>query len=49
MEAESYAELNNGKGYNNLYHLVFEIEDGTVKGIKESKRSINRNLPLSWS
>ena len=35
VEAESYAELNNGKVYNNLYHFVFEIEDGRVKHIKE--------------
>ena len=35
VEAESYAELNNGKVYNNLYHFVFEIEDGMIKGIKE--------------
>ena len=35
VEAESYVELDNGKGYNNHYHCVFEIEDGTIKGIKE--------------
>ena len=28
-------QLNNGKVYNNLYHFVFEIEDGTIKSIKE--------------
>ena len=37
VEAESYVELDNGKGYNNHYHYhrVFEIEDGTIKGSKE--------------
>ena len=35
VEAESCAELNNGKVYNNLHHFVFEIEDGMIKGIKE--------------
>ena len=35
VEAESYAELNNGKVYNNLDHFVFEIEGGTIKSIKE--------------
>ncbi len=35
VEAESYAELHNGKVYNNLYHFVFEIEDGKIKRIRE--------------
>ena len=35
VEAESYAELNNGRVYSNLYHFVFEIEDGKLKHIKE--------------
>ena len=35
VEAESYAELHNGRVYNNLYHFVFEIEDGKIKVIKE--------------
>ena len=34
-EAESYAELHDGRVYNNLYNFVFEIEDGLIKGIKE--------------
>jgi ketosteroid isomerase-like protein len=34
-EVESYAELHNGKVYNNLYHFLFEIEDGRIKSIKE--------------
>lgn len=35
VEAESYAELHNGKVYNNLYHFVFDIEDGKIKSFKE--------------
>ena len=35
VEAESYAELKNGKVYNNFYHFVFEIADGKIKHIKE--------------
>ena len=35
VEAESHAELNNGKIYHNLYHFVFEIKDGQIRRIKE--------------
>jgi ketosteroid isomerase-like protein len=35
VEAESYAELHNGKVYNNHCHFVFEIEDGRIRLIKE--------------
>ena len=35
VETESYAELNNGRVYNNLYHFVFEIKDGKIHVIKE--------------
>jgi hypothetical protein len=34
-EAESYAELQNGRVYNNLYHFVFEIADGKILRVKE--------------
>lgn len=34
-EAESYAELNNGRVYRNLYHFLFEIADGKVLRVKE--------------
>lgn len=34
-EAESYAELNNGRVYNNLYHFLFEIADGKILRVKE--------------
>jgi uncharacterized protein len=35
VEAESHAELHNGRVYNNFYHFVFEIEDGKIKLVKE--------------
>jgi uncharacterized protein len=35
IEAESYAELKNGKVYNNHYHFVFELADGKVKTVRE--------------
>ncbi|SFV02680.1 nuclear transport factor 2 family protein [Pseudoduganella namucuonensis] len=34
-EAESYAELQNGRVYNNFYHFVFEIADGKIWRVKE--------------
>ena len=35
VEAESYAELKNGKIYNNFYHFLFMVRDGKVAEIKE--------------
>ena len=35
VETESYAELNNGRIYNNLYHFVFVVRDGRIYEIKE--------------
>jgi ketosteroid isomerase-like protein len=35
VEAESYAELNNGRVYNNFYHFLFEIADGKILHVKE--------------
>lgn len=34
-EAESYAELNNGKTYNNRYHFLIELDGGKVRNVKE--------------
>ena len=34
-EAESYAELHNGKVYNNLYHFVFELDGDKISSFKE--------------
>ena len=35
VETESYAELKNGRVYNNLYHFVFEVRDGKIQSVKE--------------
>jgi hypothetical protein len=35
VEAEGYAELNNGRVYNPQSAFVFEIEDGLIKHVKE--------------
>ena len=35
VETESYAELTNGRVYNNLYHFVFELSDGRIRRVKE--------------
>ena len=35
VEAESYAELHNGRVYSNRYHLLLEIRGGKVLRVKE--------------
>ena len=35
VEADSLAELKNGRIYNNQYHFLFEIEQGKVRRVKE--------------
>ncbi|WP_369255357.1 nuclear transport factor 2 family protein [Geodermatophilus amargosae] len=35
VETESYAELLNGRVYNNLYHFVFEVRGDKIASIKE--------------
>jgi uncharacterized protein len=35
VEAESYAELTDGRVYNNLYHFVVEIRNGRIGRVKE--------------
>jgi ketosteroid isomerase-like protein len=34
-EAESYAELNNGKVYNNRYHFLIKLDGDKVRSVKE--------------
>lgn len=34
-EAESHAELTNGRVYNNRYHFLVELEGGKVSSVKE--------------
>jgi len=35
VEAESYAELMNGRIYNNAYHLLFTLANGKIFRVKE--------------
>lgn len=35
VETESYAEVKNGRVYNNLYHFVFEVRDGKIHSVRE--------------
>lgn len=35
VETESYSKMTNGRVYNNLYHFVFEVEDGAIRSVKE--------------
>lgn len=35
VEAESYAELHNGKVYHNYYHILFELADGKIIRMNE--------------
>lgn len=35
VEAESFAELNSGKTYNNRYHFLIELDGGKVRSVKE--------------
>ncbi|WP_193073760.1 nuclear transport factor 2 family protein [Pseudomonas sp. FME51] len=35
VEAESCAELNNGKVFRNTYHFLFEVDGNHITGIKE--------------
>jgi ketosteroid isomerase-like protein len=43
VETESYAELNNGNIYNNLYHFLFVIRDGKLIEVKEYLDTIHTN------
>jgi ketosteroid isomerase-like protein len=35
VETESYAELTNGRVYNNHYHFLFVVRDGRIHRVKE--------------
>ena len=35
LEAESYGELTNGRVYNNLYHIRFQIREGKIAEARE--------------
>ena len=35
IEAESFADTKNGKKYNNVYHVLFELRDGKIQAVRE--------------
>jgi uncharacterized protein len=35
VEAESFAELTNGRVYRNRYHFLFELADGKIASVRE--------------
>lgn len=35
VEAESYAEISNGKIYRNIYHFMMECRDGKISAVRE--------------
>ncbi len=35
VEAESYAEISNGKTYRNIYHFMMECHDGKISAVRE--------------
>jgi hypothetical protein len=35
VQADSYAEMNNGKTYDNAYHFVFTFENGRIREVLE--------------
>ncbi len=35
VEAESFAEINNGRTYNNIYHFMMVIRDGRFSAVRE--------------
>ena len=43
VEAESYAELNNGRIYNNEYHFLFTARDGKIFGVREYLDTMHTN------
>ncbi len=43
VEVESYAELNNGRIYNNQYHFLFIAHDGRIFAVKEYLDTMHTN------
>lgn len=43
VETESYAELNNGRVYNNQYHFLFIAHDGKIFEVKEYLDTMHTN------
>ena len=43
VEVESFAELKNGRRYNNQYHFLFEVRGGKIERIKEYLDTMHTN------
>lgn len=43
IETESYAELNNGRIYNNHYHFLMIVRDGKIQAVKEYLDTMHTN------
>jgi len=43
---ESYAEISNGKLYNNRYHFLIEIRDGKIQAVREYLDTMHANEVL---
>lgn len=43
VETESYAELNDGRVYNNHYHFLFEIRNGKIERVREYLDTMHTN------
>lgn len=43
VETESYAELNNGRIYNNHYHFLFRVKDGKIAEVREYLDTMHTN------
>ena len=43
VETESYAELKNGRVYNNQYHFLFVARDGKILAVKEYLDTMHTN------
>lgn len=46
VETESFADLNNGRKYNNHYHFLFTVRDGKVASVKEYLDTMHTNAIL---
>ena len=46
VEAESYAEISNGKLYSNRYHFLIEVRDGKIQAVREYLDTMHANEVL---
>ncbi len=46
MEADSHAEISNGRVYNNQYHFAIEVRDGKIQAVREYLDTMHANEVL---